>query len=41
MILAGPTGPVARIRGELAILPGSPGYHRLVDATGATRALTL
>jgi len=41
MILAGPAGPVARIRGELAILPGSPGYHRLVDATGATRALTL
>jgi hypothetical protein len=41
LTLAGPAGPVARVRGELATLPGSPGYHRLLDATGATLALTL
>ncbi len=41
MTLAGPDGPVARTRGELATFPGAPGYHRLLDAQGATRALTL
>jgi hypothetical protein len=40
MTLAGPGGPVARVRGDLAVLPGRPGYHRLLDPTGATLALT-
>jgi hypothetical protein len=31
---------MARARGELAIFPGGPGRHRLLDATGATLALT-
>jgi hypothetical protein len=39
-ILAGPAGPVARVRGPLARFPGAPGYHRLLDAAGATFALT-
>ncbi len=39
-ILAGPDGPMARVRGELARFPGAPGCHRLIDATGATLALT-
>jgi PHP domain len=39
-ILAGPDGPRARVRGDLARLPGAPGPHRLLDATGATVALT-
>ncbi len=41
LTLAGPAGPVARARGELANFPGTPGYHRLLDAKGATLALTL
>ena len=41
LTLAGPDGPVARARGELAVFPGDPGYHRLLDADGATLALTL
>jgi len=40
-ILAGPDGPVTRVRGDLAAFPGGPGYHRLLDASGATLALTL
>jgi hypothetical protein len=40
-ILVGPDGPVARVQGPLARFPGSAGYHRLTDPTGATLALTL
>ena len=39
-ILAGPGGPVARVRGDLARLPGAPGPHRLLDPAGACLALT-
>ena len=39
-ILAGPDGPKARVRGELAKFPAAPGCHRLIDAAGATLALT-
>jgi hypothetical protein len=39
-VLAGPGGPCARVRGELARLPGAAGLHRLLDAGGATLALT-
>jgi hypothetical protein len=39
-ILAGPDGPFALVRGELARFDGAAGCHRLVDATGATLALT-
>jgi hypothetical protein len=39
-ILAGPDGPCARVRGELARLPGAAGAHRLLDASDATLALT-
>ena len=39
-ILAGPDGPLARVRGELAKFPAADGCHRLVDPTGATLALT-
>ena len=38
-ILAGPHGPCARVRGDLARLPGAAGPHRLLDAGGATLAL--
>ncbi len=38
--LAGPDGPCARVRGDLAGLGGAPGPHRLLDARGATLALT-
>jgi hypothetical protein len=27
------------VRGELAVFPAADGYHRLLDATGATLAL--
>jgi hypothetical protein len=37
--LAGPRGPSARVRGDLARLPGTPGPHRLLDASGAALAL--
>jgi PHP domain len=40
MILAGPDGPKARIRGRLAKFPAAEGCHRIVDLTGATVALT-
>jgi hypothetical protein len=39
-ILAGPDGPMARVRGDLAAFPGTAGCHRLVTPTGATLALT-
>jgi hypothetical protein len=40
LTLAGPQGPCARVRGDLARLPGAAGPHRLLDAAGATLALT-
>jgi hypothetical protein len=40
MILAGPEGPLARVRGQLAKFQAAEGCHRLVDTTGATLALT-
>jgi hypothetical protein len=40
LTLAGPQGPWARIRSDLARLPGPVGPHRLIDAAGATLALT-
>jgi hypothetical protein len=40
LVLAGPDGPYRRIFGDLARLPGAPGYHRLLTLTGATVALT-
>ena len=38
--LAGPDGPRARVRRPCQNFPGSTGYHRLADDTGATLALT-
>jgi hypothetical protein len=40
LAVAGPSGPYKRIYGDLARLPGAPGYQRLVTPTGATVALT-
>jgi len=40
LTLAGPQGPCARVRGDLARLPGAAGPHRLLDASGGTVALT-
>jgi hypothetical protein len=40
LVLAGPQGPVCRVRGDLARLPAAPGYHRLLTPAGATVALT-
>lgn len=40
LILTGPEGPKARVRGQLAKFPAAEGYHRIVDLTGATLALT-
>jgi hypothetical protein len=40
LTLAGPRGPYARVRGELARLAGAEGPHRLLDGGGATLALT-
>jgi hypothetical protein len=37
--LAGPEGPRARVRGDLARFPGTAGCHRLLSETGATVAL--
>jgi len=37
--LAGPDGPRARVTGPRQAFPALPGYHRLVDDTGATAAL--
>jgi len=39
MTLAGPRGPWARVRGDLARLTGPAGPHRLLEAGGATLAL--
>ncbi len=39
-ILAGPDGPKARVRGQLAKFPAAEGAHRLVTPAGATLALT-
>jgi hypothetical protein len=38
--LAGPNGPCARVRGNLARFRGLAGCHRLLSGTGATLALT-
>jgi hypothetical protein len=40
LILAGPDGPKARIRGRLAKFPAAEGCHRITDLSGATIALT-
>jgi PHP domain len=40
LILTGPGGPVALVRGTRASFPAVPGCHRLVDPSGATLALT-
>ena len=40
LILVGPDGPTARVRGSLAKFPAADGYHRLVDESDATLALT-
>jgi hypothetical protein len=40
LTLHGPHGPCTRVRGDLARFGGNPGYHRLLDPDGATRALT-
>jgi hypothetical protein len=40
LTLAGPEGAYRRVRGDLARLPGTPGYHRLLSPVGATLALT-
>ncbi|HEY1918895.1 MAG TPA: CehA/McbA family metallohydrolase [Streptosporangiaceae bacterium] len=40
MVLADMTGPWARVSGQLATFPAKDGCHRLLDATGATVALT-
>jgi hypothetical protein len=37
--LAGPDGPRARVTGPRQAFPGAPGYHRLLDDSGATLAL--
>ena len=39
LTLAGPDGAYRRIIGDFARLPGAPGYHRLLTATGGTVAL--
>jgi len=39
LILYGPHGPRARVSGDRARFPGAPGYHRLLEPDGATRAL--
>jgi len=40
LTLAGPQGPWARVRGDRVRLDGRPGPHRLIDADGATFALS-
>jgi hypothetical protein len=40
LLLADPEGPYRRIAGDVAYLPGRPGYHRLLTPSGATVALT-
>jgi hypothetical protein len=39
-ILAGPDGPRAVVRADTAVIPAADGYHRLLDASGGTLALT-
>ncbi|HEY3734999.1 MAG TPA: CehA/McbA family metallohydrolase [Streptosporangiaceae bacterium] len=39
-VLAGPDGPRARVSGPRAAFPAAAGYHRLLDSSGATVALT-
>lgn len=39
LILTGPGGPMALVRGTVATFPAAPGCHRLVDPSGATQAL--
>jgi hypothetical protein len=39
-ILAGPDGPRAVVRGDLATFEAAPGCHRLLDPAGGTLALT-
>jgi hypothetical protein len=39
LMLAGPQGPCARVRGARAALPGPAGPYRLLDAAGAALAL--
>jgi PHP domain len=39
LALAGPEGAYRRVRGDLARLPGAPGYHRLLTPAGATLAM--
>jgi hypothetical protein len=38
--MAGPDGPFALVRSPLATFPAADGFHRLLDPTGATLALT-
>jgi hypothetical protein len=38
--MAGPGGPFALVRSPLATFPAADGFHRLLDPTGATLALT-
>jgi len=40
LLVADPEGPYRRVAGDVARLPGRPGYHRLVTPLGATVALT-
>jgi hypothetical protein len=40
LLLADPEGPYRRVAGDVAHLPGRPGYHRLLTPLGATVALT-
>lgn len=40
LILVGPDGPCARVRGDRTRFSGSPGCHRLTDDAGHTHALT-
>jgi PHP domain len=39
-VLAGPEGPRAVVRGDRATFPAADGYHRLLDTSGGTLALT-
>ena len=38
--MAGPDGPFALVRSPVATFPAGDGFHRLLDPTGATLALT-
>jgi hypothetical protein len=40
LVLAGPEGGYRRISGDLARVPGKPGFHRLLTPAGVTAALT-